>query len=377
MRFLILAGVTAGLVCTGLAAAYSSGVLDLVKAGYPPPVWPASGPFEIVDGAVQARPNTVATGQLTPRGQELFETSEGKALVVFQDGEPVLETYADDFGPDTRFNSYSLIKSLVGALVLSAVTEGKITSLDEPLGRYLPDYGPDDFRKIPLRDFLEMRSGLDFERDGADKRDRLSTLNPFGNLARLHAGGLDAVEQGLIVLPQSRGQFAYQNVNTAVLGRVLAAVNEKPLSDLLKERIWQPAGASDAFWLRYAAGEEVTAYCCLFATPGDWAKVATYLMRNGSPDTPLMRADLWQAYFGVGLSPAELASGSYGFHIRHDILDRPGEALQGPFSYMMGQGGQTVYMMPDKNLVVVRFGNGNALLHSTLYEVWNSLPTRE
>ncbi|MGI9407442.1 MAG: hypothetical protein ACR2O4_13810, partial [Hyphomicrobiaceae bacterium] len=62
-----------------------------------------------------------------------------------------------------------------------------------------------------------------------------------------------------------------------------------------------------------------------------------------------------------------------GLHIRHDILDRPGEPIQGRFAYMMGQGGQVVYLMPSHDLVVVRFGGRHQKLHSTLYEVWRAV----
>ncbi|MCX2723545.1 serine hydrolase [Roseibium salinum] len=224
-----------------------------------------------------------------------------------------------------------------------------------------------------MRSFLEMRSGLEFEEDGADKQNRLAAYNPFGNLARLHAGGLSAVEGQLAVLPQNRDGFSYQNVNTAVLGRLLSEVYRQPLHDILAQKIWQPAGAAEAFWLRHGEASEVTAYCCLFATPRDWIGVGRFLMENGSRAEPFLRDDLWQEFFGSGLGRQDLVDGSYGLHVRHNILDRQGQALQGPFTYMMGQGGQIVYIMPEKDLVVVRFGEQHSLLHSTLYSAWNSL----
>lgn len=66
--------------------------------------------------------------------------------------------------------------------------------------------------------------------------------------------------------------------------------------------------------------------------------------------------------------------GTYGPHVYHNVLDRAGERLQGRFTYMMGNGGQVVYLMPDADLVVVRFGGRVQLLHSTLYAAWRSLP---
>ena len=70
------------------------------------------------------------------------------------------------------------------------------------------------------------------------------------------------------------------------------------------------------------------------------------------------------------------AAANTDLQVYHNVLDRPGEALQGRFTYMFGSGGQIVYMMPQRKLVVVRFGRQMQLLHSTLYAAWRSLPPR-
>ncbi|WP_404400230.1 hypothetical protein [Pelagibacterium halotolerans] len=79
---------------------------------------------------------------------------------------------------------------------------------------------------------------------------------------------------------------------------------------------------------------------------------------------------LWREFLGLDLDASALRQDHYGYHVRQNILDRPGEALQGAFSYFLGQNGQTLYLMPERNLVVYRAGEGLQLLHSTLYEVW-------
>ncbi len=374
MRLLAISAIAAGVLGTGLAIAYATGTFQLVSAGYPATVWPVSGAYEIVKGTAPSTDKTAPSGALDARGREIFAKSGSKALLAARGGEVELAVYADGYDPDTRFNSFSLVKSLIGALVLKAQAEGRVKSLDDPLGTYLPDFGPESLQGVTIRALLEMKSGLDFEPDGSDKDDKLAAINPFGNLARLHGGGLSVVKDRLEIQPENRGKFTYQNVNTAILGRLLSSLYGQPLHEILSREIWRPAKAADAFWLRHADGRDVTAYCCLYATPGDWIRVGRFLMRNGSADHPFLPPELWQAFFGKGLNDRELAAGVYGLHVRHDILDRPGEALQGPFTYMMGQGGQIVYMMPEKDLVAVRFGEEHALLHSTLYSLWNSFP---
>lgn len=83
----------------------------------------------------------------------------------------------------------------------------------------------------------------------------------------------------------------------------------------------------------------------------------------------------WFDYLlGRDLDPGDLVDGVYRSQIRYDILDRDGETLSGPFLYFSGLNGQITYIVPDRDLIVVRFGDGYQLLHSTLYEANRLLP---
>lgn len=376
MRLLKVTAVFAALFASGLALAYATGFLGLFAAGYPRAVWPALGAFKAVQGADHSVRQAIPSAELDARTRDLFKTTGSRALLLSEGGSRRLEVYGDGLGPNTRFNSYSLVKSLVGALVLKAVSEKRIVSLEEPLGIYLPEFAGEDLRERPIRSFLEMRSGLDFEEDGSDKLDRAASFNPFGNLARLHKDGVRAIAGRLKIDSEAEGTFVYQNVNTAILGLLLAEVYGKSLETLLSQKIWRPSGAAEAFWMRHVEAEEVTAYCCLYATARDWLRVGRFLMKNGSASDPFLPEPLWQDFFGAALSLEDRSRGAYGLHIRHDVLDRKDEALQGRFSYMMGQGGQIVYMMPDRDVVAVRFGESHSLLHSTLYWAWDSSAAR-
>lgn len=375
MRFLKLSLIVFSVFSTGAVASYATGLWGLLSAGYPRAVWPALGGFDTVQGSHGDTAQAPVLKPLNRTARDLFDSAQSRALLVNEGGRTVLETYADGLGPGTRLNSFSLVKSLVGALVLKAVAEGRIKSLDDPLGAYLPAFGPASLDHVPLRDLLDMRSGLAFEADSSDKIEQISSVNPFGNLARLHGEGIEAVASRLSVKPDRAGRFSYQNVNTALLGHLLSDIYGEHLSSLLSRKIWQPSGAADAFWLRHRETAAVTAYCCLYATARDWARVGRFLMKNGTTEAPFLPDPLWGAFFGNSLTETDVAQGAYRLHLRHDRLDREGEALQGRFAYMMGQGGQIVYMMPEKDLVAVRFGERHALLHSTLYAAWNSLHT--
>ena len=342
-------------------------VLVLAREGFPGAVWPASGAFAVVEGA---RPADPPPGAAPPApALDRITKSAGRALLVDRGGTLTVEAYGEGLGRDTRLNSYSLVKSLIGALALRAVADGRIAGLDVPLRDLLGPEAP----PVTLGEALTMTSGLAMAPDPPKTANRPlddAGFSPFGPLARLHAYGIEKVMPGLRVDEAARGTFRYQSANTALLGLALERAYGRPLPDLLSGLIWRPAGAADARWRRVPGGEGVSAYCCLYARPLDWLRVGRFLLGNGTPDVPFLPDPLWREFALPDLDPKVRREGVYGAHIRHDMLDRPGEAIAGPFAYLMGHGGQMVYLLPDENAVVVRFGERPQLLHSTLYELF-------
>jgi len=367
-RWLLLPLLALVILTTG-AFLYAPYLPTLLAEGFPRPEWPARGTFAEVPGIAGAddlgEPEQTT---LSPALAKLLADSGGKALLVYQGGKLKIEYYAPGFSRDTRFNSFSLVKSLVGVLTLSAVARGELPALDTPA----PKLG------LAPRELLDMKSGIVFETDemkhasGQPEKDLEATIsNPFGPMARLHVSGLKDFEPALHIDPTKRGLFSYQNVNTALLGALLGAADQR-----LSREIWQPAGAQGAQWRRYGPELDISAYCCLYARARDWVHATRYIMNNGTPGQPLLKAELHQAFLGRDLTDDQVRQGLYRLHAWHNILDRPGEALQGQFTFFMGNGGQAVYLMPEKDLIVVRFGAEPQLLHSTLYEAWKQIGGR-
>ncbi len=367
------------------AVLYAPYLPRLLLEGYPSPFWPAAGSFARIAGTDGAPP---PIGSLAKPGRELlelFDAAKGRAILVARDGQMVIEHYGAGIDRESRLNSYSLVKSLVGLLVLKAIADGLIGDRDVNLASLLPEFTGKPIGDIAFCNVLDMRSGIGLEPDGAkslggpEVKDLEATrLNLFGPMGEMHmrgaaamlprlatsAGGSDACDSG---------SFSYQNVNTALAGLVLERVYRRPLEQILADAIWQPAGAAPADWRRHGEGLPATPYCCIYARPLDWLKVAIFIAANGAPGKPLLPEPLWRYYLGADIPAGDLADGSYRDFAYHNVLDRAGEPLQGPFTYFFGSRGQTVYLMPQQKLVVVRFGGAIQKLHSTLYAVGRSL----
>lgn len=381
----ILAGAALAMfaICIG-AVLYAPYLPRLLYEGYPSLDWPARGTYVKIDG-MEPPSRLISSSSMQPHMpipalQKRMDERDGTALLIYRKGMLLTEYYAPGYSSDSRFNSFSMAKTLVGALMFKAVADGRLANLDVPIGQVLPDVGNDSMRQVSLRALLQMRSGVLFSGEdklfgGEDtvKDINAGRINPFGPMARLHMTGLEPIKRSLVVEGHVPAPFSYQNVNSSVLGAVLEAIYARPLQVILSDMIWKPAGAQTAYWRQPAEGMPVSAYCCIYATARDWIRAGIFLSQNGKRDAPFLPEKLWREFMGLDLETAALQENVYGHHINHNILDRPGEPLQGAFSYMLGSGGQVTYMMPQEDFIVVRLGYGMQLLHSTLYEAWRSV----
>lgn len=137
---------------------------------------------------------------------------------------------------DTRFRIGSMYKMFTAVAVLQLVEEGRI-DLDAPLARYLPDYPNADFaRQVRIRHLLTHTGGTgDIFTDAyAAQRD---AIREHGDYVRLFG------ERAPEFAPGSRE--AYSNYGFVLLGAVIERVAGASYHDVLRERVFKPAGMRD------------------------------------------------------------------------------------------------------------------------------------
>ncbi|MBL8816597.1 MAG: DUF1343 domain-containing protein [Planctomyces sp.] len=195
---------------------------------------------------------------------------------------------------DTVFDLASLTKPISTATsIMTLVEQGKI-ELDQPVVKYLPDFGANGKESITIRQLLTHQAGLipdnalDDYLMGADEAfRRINELKPTS-------------EPGT--------KFIYSDVGFLVLGRIVEVVSGKDLHDYSQEKIFQPLGMTETGYLpneslkRRAAVTEkrndqwikgevhdprafelggVAGHAGLFSTASDLAKYATMMLHGG------------------------------------------------------------------------------------------------
>jgi len=187
-------------------------------------------------------------GETHPAG-DILERTFTNALLIMKDGKIVYETYRNFTGPDTRFLSMSMAKSITSMLVGIALQDGAIKSLDQQITDYVPELKGSAYDGVTIRNALHMQTGVnrsDSEQfaagsPGAARREQILIRN-----AR------PAVDEALMVdRKEAPGKtFDYSTLNTTVVGWVLERATKTRITDYTTTKLWQPLGTqASAYWL--------------------------------------------------------------------------------------------------------------------------------
>jgi CubicO group peptidase (beta-lactamase class C family) len=279
--------------------------------------------------------------------EPFLAASHTTAFLIVRGDRLLYAGYFNGAGPDSVQTSMSVAKSVLGALVGIAVGEGRISSVDDPITRYVPELAERDrrFGQITLRHLLTMTSGLRYEEAGTPWSDDTATY---------YAPDLRALAlQGTEVVEAPGRRFHYNNFNPLLVGLALERAVGMPVASYLEHRLWRPLGMeADGSWSldsRASGFEKMESG--LNARAVDFAKLGLLVARDGEwrGRQLLPRSwvrDLTRVPTGVGGAPA----GSYrSFWWVQDDRHPPAVFARGKY-------GQHLYVVPESDLVLVRFG---------------------
>jgi len=204
-------------------------------------------------------------------------------LLILKDGEVVLEDYELGTGPATHWPSYSMAKSVSSTLIGAALTDGSISSLDDPVTKYVPVLKGGAYEGVSVRNIIQMASGVKWDETYVDaKSDRRKLLE----IQLQKKPG--TILPFMSALSKSGAPGAIWNYNTGetfVVGAVLEGATHKPLAQYLSEKIWKPWGMeSVAKWQLESPNGMGWAGGGLIATLRDFGRFGLLVLADGVID---------------------------------------------------------------------------------------------
>ncbi len=291
---------------------------------------------------------------------DLMRDEHLSGLLVLKNGVIQLERYALGLTPTTRWQSSSMVKSLASTLIGAALHDGLISSLDDAITHYLPDFSGTAYDGVSVRHLLTMTSGVAWTEDYEDLKADVAEhyIKP---IAERRTGYIARYLKTLGRLDAPGTQFYYNTGDTFLLSLILRTVTGMTVADYCAKKIWQPAGMEQDgyFMLESEDGDEITGSCC-GAGLRDYARFGLLMLNDGvTPGGTRVLPEGWTALATAPSAP--------NFH--KDIGARPRldtSAFTGygylwwvhhPGSFMaLGAYGQWIHCEPGEGLVFVMVG---------------------
>jgi len=272
----------------------------------------------------------------------------GVSLLVMQGGRVLFEDYPRSTA-GTAHELASGTKSFSGVLAAAMVQDG-LLSLAEPCSNTLVEWRNDPIqRRATIRSLLSLTSGV-----GGGTMGRPSTYTA-------------AVVQPFAGLP---GVFRYGPTPFQVFGEIVrrklqAAGRPDDVLAFMTDRVLRPAGVSYQSWRRQEGQPNLPSGARL--TAANWARLGTFVMGGCRVEgRSIVDAQALAACFepsaanpGYGMSWWLLRPGLVPPASRSGIDADPGKLSRLPDIRMAaGAGDQRLYLIPERDMVVVRQADG-------------------
>jgi CubicO group peptidase (beta-lactamase class C family) len=275
-----------------------------------------------------------------------MDTHHLAGVMVLQHGRIRLQRYAPGFGPQQRWESFSVAKSVTSTLLGIALQQGYIHGMDDTLGAYIPELRDSAYATVTVQQLLTMTSGVHWNEDYADAKSDVAQMY-------LHAC-VDGRAHILSYLAKQPRQwpagthFNYNTAETDLLGILVQRATHRSLAAYLSQAIWKPYGmAADAYWIKDECDGSDTGGSGLSATLGDYARLGQFMLDGGRIDGKPVVAKAWLDGALRRQENVDDPDRGYGYLWWTDS--------DGSFA-AIGIFGQMVYVDPSRQLVIAQVG---------------------
>jgi CubicO group peptidase (beta-lactamase class C family) len=264
-----------------------------------------------------------------------------RSVTVVRHGTVVLDARISPSARGDRHDIHSCTKSVLSALVGIAIDKGELPGLDTHVLDFFPGYDIADLdadkRALTLGHLLTMSAGLETED---------SYLYNWAGLVKMRASRDWA--QYILDLPivtEPGSNFEYSNCVSQLLAIILQEATGQSADAYAREHLFGPIGIVDYAWQGSGPGDS-WGFSGLSLHPLDMARLGYLYLRGGKWNGAQVVPAVWVHNSTSKQITADTMAESYGYQwwVDDDMF------------MMQGYGGQFVYVVPARDLVVVFTG---------------------
>ncbi|MCF6351546.1 MAG: beta-lactamase family protein [Cyclobacteriaceae bacterium] len=265
-----------------------------------------------------------------------------RAALVLYKGQLIEEQYAEKFTKNSRLLGWSMTKSLTASMLSMLAHKGKL-NLNEPTN--IKEWQHDNRRNITWKQLLQMNSGLKWKEDYADITDAVKMF------FKSDGAGKYAVQLPLDKEPNTH--WEYSSGTTNIIAKAMRSYfnSDAEYVRYIYANLFYKIGMYSMLIETDAEGIFVgSSYS--WATARDWAKFGQLYLQNGNWAGEQLLSEDWVEFVQ---QPAPNSNKRYGGHF---WLNKGGFYPNAPKDMYALNGfmGQYVFIIPSKELVIVRLG---------------------
>lgn len=283
-------------------------------------------------------------------------------LLILHKGKIVYEYYNGCLSETGKHAAMSMTKSLTGLLAEVLVAEGKLDD-EATVDSLVPELKNSAFGSATVRQVMDMTTALDYSEDYADPEADIwqysAAASPLPKPSDY--SGPEGYFEYLQTVEQNGDHgdaFGYRTVNSDALGWIIARVSGKSVANLLSERLWNPLGTEQDAYMTIDAKGTPFAGGGLSAGLRDLGRIGLLMLNKGQYKN--------RQLFPESVVNAIQAGGDKKAFAKAGYNTLPGGSYRSMWwifnnangAYAArGVHGQTIYIDPTANMVLVRFAS--------------------
>lgn len=274
----------------------------------------------------------------------LSANPDTRALIVERNGIIVQEEYFNSVNAEDYFDIRSVTKSVMSILIGIAVDKGYITSVNDPIGKYLSMILPDleaSKAAITIKQLLTMSSGLPWLELGSSTSDFSAWVSSSDQL------------RWILNKPFEYSPGTHWNYNTGashVLSAILAASSEFVAKQFAQNYLLGPMDATVGNWNADSRGNNFGGHG-IYMRPKDMIKIGRMMMNGGVYNGNRIVSSSWvqestTQYFNTNYIVTY--GEGYGY-----LWWKGRDSNTGlTFTFAHGYGGQFIIYVPARNTII-------------------------
>ncbi|MFT3704431.1 MAG: serine hydrolase [Agriterribacter sp.] len=272
-----------------------------------------------------------------------------RAVLVVYDGQIVAEQYADGFDRHSLMQGWSMSKSITAALTGILVKQGKL-NINAPAP--VAEWQTNEKKAIILKQLLQQTSGLQYRENYATPSEATNMLFRKGNMAAYTAQLPLQYAPGTV--------FNYSSGNANIVSRIIRqTVGEASYHTFPYQSLFLPIGMYSTILEPDASGTYVgSSYT--WATARDFARFGLLYYNDGKWNNQQILPEYWVKESRQPVPADKLQHYGYFFWLNGFDKKNPSRRwypdVPADMYFADGFGGQDIFIIPSKKLLVVRLG---------------------